>query len=133
FVVDRSAKPVTENTHNNLGNFSIPQPVPEAYVVYKDVAPDGGSNGYTKVEIEQDTCQGGGWMQRFTKSAPTAYWNPSTNPQNPTISTFRWCIGPSPTSKNNLKATAFQINSFNKNNITNTSLVNTSYPDPTLG
>ena len=132
FVVDRSARPVTENTQNNL-KYSIPQPVPGAYAVYQDLAPNGAINGYTKVEIEQDICQGNGLTQRITKSTSTAYWGPGTNPQDSTISNFRWCIGPSPTDKNNFIATASQIYKFNQDDVENTSLVDTNYPDPTMG
>lgn len=132
YVIDRNARPVSEATMNNTGTYPIPKPVAGAYVVYRDVAADGSLNGYTKVEIEQSAC-GSGLMQRFTKTSAGAYWSPSSNPNDSTIGTLRWCIGPSETSPTNFRATDILGYSFNKSSTSATSLRNVHYDDDAFG
>ncbi len=133
FVIDRAARPVSEMTMNNGGHYPVPHPVAGAYVVYRDVAADGTLNGYTKVEIEQNTCGGNGLIQRFTKTSAGAYWGPSRDSNDSTIATLRWCIGPSTTSDTNFRATDILGYSFNKTATNASSLRNTRYDDDTLG
>lgn len=133
YVVDRSARIFSEETNNNSGQYSVPQPVVGAYTIFEDRAPDGELHGYTKIEFEQDTCAENGVVQRFTKTASTAYWAPSGNPNNPVIFTLRWCIGPSPTNSDNFKAFGGGLSSFDPDTKDRTSLRYTRYFEPARG
>ncbi len=132
YVIDRAAQPVSEDMQRNSGHYIVPQPVPGAYVVYRDEAADGTLNGYTRIEFEAQEA-GTEIVQRFTKTASTAYWGPSGNPADQSVATFRWRIGPSATNTQNFKALVGFFSHFDRTNVANTSLACIHYEHDAMG
>ena len=132
YTIDRAARPVSEDVDNNGGRYIVPQPVAGAYVVYRDQAADGSLNGYTRIEFEaqDDNAE---IVQRFTKTASTAYWGPSGNPADQNVATLRWRIGPSSTNAQNFKALVGFLSRFDRTNVVNTSLAYTRYSEDDAG
>lgn len=133
YVIDRAARPVSETTENNDGRYIVPQPVSGAYVVYRDMASDGQFNGYTKIEFEGGACETDGVIQRFTKTASTAYWSPSAEPADQVISAFRWCIGSSPSNSQNYKALTGYMTRFDRTQSEQSALAHTRYGEKHVG
>jgi hypothetical protein len=132
YAIDRAARPVSEDVDNNGGRYIVPQPVAGAYVVYRDEAADGSLNGYTRIEFE---AQGESTeiVQRFTKTASTAYWGPSGNPADQSVATLRWQIAPSATNPQNFKALVGFLSHFDRTNDANTSLAHTRSGEDAMG
>lgn len=133
FVIDRAARPVSEDMQHNSGRYVMPHPVPGTYGVYLDLTVDDQFNGYSKIEFEYVPCDYGGLIQRFTKTASTAYWGPSADPANQEIRSFRWCIGPSPTNNENFRPFVGYMHGFDRRATEQSSLAATYYPEESVG
>ncbi|MDJ0736373.1 MAG: hypothetical protein QNJ47_20300 [Nostocaceae cyanobacterium] len=57
-----------------------------SYMLFKNYDSQGAFAGYTRIDIETDPCDLGGYTMRFTKTRNSAYWNQGHASQ------LRWCV-----------------------------------------
>jgi hypothetical protein len=105
------------NSNISYSNVKIPELVKGSYVVYENFDEKNNFIGFSRLDVESESCNGDGWVMRFTKSRASAYWAPGGFAQ------LRWCV-------NKINTSAGEV-LVNTDGITYDSRVNTpqSYRD----
>lgn len=81
----------TMNPNVTYSTVPINLPPPGSYMLFENRNGAGQFAGYSRIDIETDTCELGGYTMRFTKTRQSAYWNAGG------VSFLRWCVIHEPT------------------------------------